>query len=170
LLQPRPARPAIRLIAYMLKLVLASLLALGISSAIADARRMPVPMPVQPTLVFEIDHRNKADSNVPESHFELRADGTWRYLRTVKQSIQLQTGGKLSRAKTQRIRALLAQAPWRTTTDELTCKAFAMSNTQFSVAGQHVWTEELCSGHHLDRRSARRLAQVMAIVEPILPR
>jgi hypothetical protein len=154
----------------MLKLVFASLLALGFSSTIADARRIPVPMPVQPRLVFEIDHRNKVDADVPESHFELRADGTWSYFRTVKQAIQLQTGGKLSRAKTQRIRALLAQAPWRVTTDQITCKAFAISNTQFSVGGRQVWTEEMCSGQHLDRRSTRRLAQVMAIVDPLLPR
>jgi hypothetical protein len=45
-----------------------------------------------------------------------------------------------------------------------------MSNTQFSVGGRHVWTEELCSGNHLDRKSTRRLAQVMALVEPLLPR
>lgn len=151
----------------MLKLAVASLLAIGLSSTIADARRMPVP---EPALVFEVDHHNKIASDLPESHFELRVDGTWRYQETVGKAIRARARGTLSRAKLHRIRVLLARAPWQVTTHEMACMAFAGSNTQFAVDGRNVWTEELCSGTSLDRRSTRRLAQVMAIVTPLLPR
>jgi hypothetical protein len=150
----------------MHKLLFASLIALGISSQAADARRMPVP---QADLVLEIQHHNKVDTDLPESQFVLRADGTWTYVRTVKQAIAAEASGQLARGKLQRIRALLAQAPWRVTTQTFTCMAFASSNTQFRVHGRAVWTEEMCSGERLDRRSLRRLAQVKAIVEPLLP-
>ena len=129
---------------------------------------MPVPMPVQSKVIFSIDQRLKADVALPEWHFELHADGTWSYIETMKQSIQKRASGKLSRGQVALIRAQLDVAKWRVTHNRIACMAFAAQNTQYSVDGLLVWTDEMCSGDTLDRQSAKRLARVMRIVRPLM--
>ena len=148
------------------QLIFASAIALGLSSSVADARRIPTPV-VQSQIVFSIDQRLKAGVEMNEFHFELRADGTWSYVETKKQSIQKRAKGTLSRGQTQKIRTLL-RTSWTVSRADITCMAFAAVFQEYSVNGKVVWTDEMCSGMSLDRTSEKRLAQVMAIVNPLI--
>jgi hypothetical protein len=150
-------------------LVIASVLALGFSSTMADARRDISSMPVMKSdVLFEIEQRNKADVALAEFELQLMDDGTWTYFETMKQSIKKRGSGKLSPKKLAIVRRELARAKWTVTTADLTCMAFAAQFTQYSVDGLPVWKDEMCSGQSLDAKSRTRLAAVMEIVTPII--
>jgi hypothetical protein len=138
----------------MLKLVVASLLVLGFSLS-ANARSMRLPEPV-----FVVDHKTKV-GDATMWRFELRSDGRWTFAGTTTKS------GTLSRAQLQTIQRLV-RTRWSVKTHEVACLAYAMEYTQYSVNGRMVWHDEMCSGTSLDRVSAKRLDQVMAIVRPLM--
>lgn len=149
----------------MIKLLFAAVLALGCSSTVSDAR---TPIRTTPNIVFEVEQRLRADADLPEFEFELRADGTWRYFETRKQSIQKRGNGRLSRAQMNEVRQLLAGAKWKVTHAEVTCMAFAVTTLHYTVHGKPVWTDEMCGPQILDRASADRLAKIMAVVKPLI--
>ena len=153
----------------MLKLLLASVLALGCASSASDARSLrPISKPVASHVVFEVEQRLKMDADLNEFEFVLHANGTWRYVETRKQRIQKRGSGQLSRMQMNEIRQLLAGAKWNVTQAEVTCMAFAMTTLQYTVNGKPVWTDEMCGPQILDRASADRLAKIMAVVNPLI--
>jgi len=144
-------------------LIVASALALALAPTLACARSPMKPSPVQPDVIFQIDHRLKADVDLNEWHFELHADGNWKYIETSKQAIKMTGTGRYSRSVMAMIRADLSAAPWRVSHADLACMAYAVANTQYSVDGKHVWTDEMCSVDRLDPKSTKRLANVMEL-------
>ena len=116
---------------------------------------------VQSDVIFQIDHRLKADVALNEWHFELHADGNWSYFETFKQSIQKTGKGRYSRSVMAMIRADLSAANWRVSHATVACMAFAAVETQYSVDGKLVWTDEMCGSDQLDAKSSKRLANVM---------
>ncbi|MBA3453057.1 MAG: hypothetical protein M4D80_09320 [Myxococcota bacterium] len=151
------------------KLVIASVLALGFSSTMADARRDIAAMPAMKSdVLFEMEQRNKADVALTEFELQIKHDGTWTYFETMKQSIKKRGSGKLSPKKLAIVRRELARAKWTVTTADVTCMAFAAQFTEYAVDGVPVWRDEMCSGNILDAKSSKRLANVMAIVTPLI--
>ena len=149
----------------MLKLLLASLLAVGCS---APAEAHPVQRPhVEAQIVFAIDHKLKIEMKRPAWRFEVRTDGAWRYIETQNgRSVTLRRG-RLARGDLQQI-ARLTRAPWNVSRAQVTCMAYAAEYTEYRVDGDLVWHDEMCSGSILDAKSQRRLARVMQIVQPLI--
>ena len=147
-------------------LLIASVFALGCSSSLADTRPAP-PVPTSDVL-FEIAQQNKANVSLPQFDFQLLDDGRWTYIETFEQAIKMRGSGKLSPEKLATVRSELARAKWTITTADMTCMAYAAQYKQYSVGGAPVWREEMCSGQSLDATSSKHLANVMAIVTPIL--
>ena len=144
----------------MLKLLFASLLTLGLSSSVATARSVQMPIKQVYAVVFAVEHKSKIGDE-SRWRFQLLSNGNWSYVTKTTTK-----AGKLSRAQVEKIQRLV-RTRWNVTTHDVACLAFASEYTEYSVNGRKVWHDEMCSGTSLDRDSHKRLGQVMAIVRPL---
>ncbi len=62
-------------------------------------------------------------------------------------------------------KAALKDAAWTVTTDRITCKAMSTAVTIYNVGGKEVFRDTLCSGKHLDDKSAKALEALKEIVK-----
>lgn len=94
-------------------------------------------------------------------------NGAWRHEErdakdTVTKLVENQCIGdqQLASAK-----AALKDAAWTVTTDRITCKAMSTVITIYAAGGKEVFRETLCSGKHLDDKSAKALEALKEIVK-----
>ncbi len=63
-----------------------------------------------------------------------------------------------------KIESDLSDASWEISHDKFRCGAAATLSVSYSSRGRPLWTEEVCSGMHLDDDSKDRLDRIIAIV------
>jgi len=168
----------------MSNLLLASLLTLSASlsvTAAADppvAVRMPPPAPApydrctiggwQP--VLEIDDKTELPDQLPTGKFQLFQNGSWHHVVWANGELSA-TSGCLPDAQFDRLDGLvheLAGASWKTHRVAVACMAYSASYREFRLGGKLVYTQRMCDGFILDKKSQRALTDALAFVDPML--
>jgi hypothetical protein len=145
----------------MKTLLLASIIALTASHSFA-----------QTSTVFAVDVKLEFDApTVPSSHFELLSHGRWSFVETVEGKVTRRAAGTLARPQVIAIQRAIASAKWTNRIAKIEgprCMADSIEHTEFSSGGHLLFVDKLCSYNELDPTSTKRLAQIMAIVNPLI--
>lgn len=173
-------------------LIIASLLAAcATTPAAADPKPLPPPVaerkpaPPPPPIPTKPDTKARCAptgtpifaqakttrTGPPTTTDAIYENGAWRHEErdakdTVTKLVENQCIGdrELASAK-----AALKDAAWTITTDRITCKAMSTAVTIYSAGGKEVFRDTLCSGKHLDDKSAKALEALKEIVKGPTP-
>lgn len=142
----------------MKNLLIASLVALSSSAAVAQ----PKPVPV---FREEVLPEGKGDWDT--GSLSLMPDGTIERIDR-KHGVETRATGRIDGKQVAAIKAELAASHWTVGHDMIHCMAIGVTFTRYSVDGKPVYDAHVC-GDPLDNDSAKALADVRAIVEQAVP-
>ena len=123
------------------------------------------------TPIFE-SHKTVKTGTGPETLARIYDNGAWTFDDKDKdgKSIKSVIGGVcISETQLTDARAAIKAATWTVTTEKIKCMAMSLDETIYSVAGKEVFRDTLCSGKHLDDKSAAALATLKAIAQGPTP-
>jgi hypothetical protein len=159
------------------KLLAALSLACASSAAAAPDTAKPAPKadadacPATGKVLFEIDHRVSPGAKLGTSTVKLFATGAWTRDEADADGNALpQTSGCVAKADVKRLADALHGAPWKVTTARIRCMAVSAQFTEYQLDGKPVFTQRLCSGQSLDKKSSAALDAATKQLEPTAPK
>jgi hypothetical protein len=167
----------------MSNLLLASLLTLTASLSVTAEADPPVALPRQPpppaynrctiggwAPVLEIDDKTELSDKLPTGKFQLFQNGTWHHVVWANGELSA-TSGCLPDPQFATLDSVLDElqhASWKTTRVAVACRAYSATYREFHVAGKLVYTQRMCDGFILDKKSQRALTDALSFVDPLL--
>ena len=125
----------------------------------------PPPCASSGATMFQIDRRSDEPQRNPISTLTLHEGGAWSY-REIVAGVARQRSGCLDRTSLDRVIGAVV-APWIAIGMASVCDAFSPNYTEYRARGALVRTERVCDTTALDDRSAKALATIVEILEPL---
>ncbi|MEP6860639.1 MAG: hypothetical protein ABJE66_08475 [Deltaproteobacteria bacterium] len=119
-------------------------------------------------LISEVHTSNGID--VGSSGFEVTESGSWHvYHHDPKAMDTLDATGCLTEAELTSLKQALANAPWKTTHNAITCDALALGHTEWS-AGKHTYADVLCGSESIDSTTQKLFGLVQKLETKYTPK
>jgi hypothetical protein len=164
----------------MSKVLLASLVTLAFTSpALADEPAKPAPgapvmnrptgCPIAKTTKVMFAMRTlpkKGTAENSKTTFDLYDNGAWMV--SVGGQVPKRADGCLDAIKLSNVKTALGKATWKTSRAGVACDAIATHYTEYLVGTKVVFRREMCDGIDLDKVTEKALADVTAIVNPLI--
>lgn len=167
----------------MSNLLLASLLTITASLSVTAAADPPVAMPRQPppsaynrctiggwAPVLEIDDKTELPDRLPTGKFQLFQNGSWHHVVWANGELSASSGclPDPQFALLDGVLDELGHASWKTHRVAVACMARSAGYREFRVGGKLVYTQRMCDGFVLDKKSDRALTDALRYLDPLL--
>jgi len=108
--------------------------------------------------------------DVGDSGFEVYASGAYHFYRhDPKAMASADTTGCITDQELADVKAALAKATWKVTTNEITCDAISIGHTEWT-AGKHVYDAVMCGHESIDATTQKAFNLVSALETKYTPK